>query len=48
MVLLPRFISSLPDELPSNEAFKKRLAFLVEGQGFGDLLPLKNNASETP
>jgi len=33
---------------PSNEAFKKRLAFLVEGLGFRGLLPLKNKPSETP
>lgn len=33
---------------PSNEAFKKRLAFLVEGLGFGGLLPLKNKPSEVP
>ena len=48
VVLLPRSISSLLNELPSNEAFKKRLAFLVEGLEFGGLLPLKNKPSEGP
>lgn len=33
---------------PSNEAFKKRLALLVEGLGFGNLMPTKNKPSEAP